>query len=217
MTAGRVRFGYHGSLPAAQTIVRAAGHRVERFSFAEYDITDPFRALRGGDLDLMIVKFGRTEPDLAYSATVATDQRVAVLGAHHPLAGRTSVSVEELADFDAFRCPGRFPPSVWDEVVPPRTPAGRPIRRRHELTGADTMMTTVERTDAVHISIRSLADIARPTVRVVPVHDLPPAAVRLAWLPDHEPAQVRGFVRAAEAAAVRGPTSSVLLASEEPT
>lgn len=196
-----IRFGYHGSLRAAQGIVRAAGHRVERFSFAEYDITDPFRALRGGELDLMIVKFGATEPDLEYSAVVATDHRVAVLGAHHPLAGRTSVSVEELADFDGFRCPGAFPPGVWDEVVPPRTPAGRPIRRRHELTGAGEMMTTVQRTEAVHISLRSLADIAPPGVRVVPVHDLPPAPVRLAWPRGCVSRRVREFVRDAEEAA----------------
>jgi DNA-binding transcriptional LysR family regulator len=203
MTAARIRFGYHGSLPAAQAIVCAAQHQVERFSFTEYDITDPFRALRGGELDLMIVKFGRSEPDLTYSAPVATDQRVAILGAHHPLAGRSSVSVEELADFDGFRCPGTFPPDVWDEVVPPHTPAGRPIRRRHELTSAGTMMATVGRTDAVHISLRSLADIAPPTVRVIPVHDLPPAPVRLAWLGGQEPVQVREFIRDAEAAAVR--------------
>lgn len=203
MTAAPIRFGYHGSLPAAQRIVRGAGHPVGRFSFAEYDITDPFGALRGGDLDLMIVKFGRTEPDLEYSATVATEQRVAVLGAHHPLAGRTSVSVEELADYEAFRRPGTFPESVWDEVVPPRTPAGRPIRRRHELTGAGTMMATVTRTDAVHLSLRSLADIASEAVRVVPVHDLPPAPVRLARRRGHTPDRVREFVHDAEAAARR--------------
>lgn len=195
-----IRFGYHGSLRAAHAIVRDAGHRVERFSFAEYDVTDPFRALRGGELDLMIVKFGRTEPDLEYSATVATDHRVAVLGTHHPLAGRTSVSVEELADFDGFRCPGAFPPSVWDEVTPPRTPAGRPIRRRHELTGAGTMIKTVQQTDAMHISLRSFADVAPPAVRVIPVHDLPAAPVRLAWLRGHAPGHVREFVRDAEAA-----------------
>lgn len=196
-----IRFGYHGSLRAAHAIVLAAGYDIERFSFTEYDVTDPFQALRDGALDLMIVKFGPTEPDLAYSATVATDERVAVFGAHHPLAGRASVSVEELADFDGFRCPGAFPSSVWDEVVPPRTPAGRPIRRRHELTGAGSMMATVERTDAVHISLLSLADIAVPAVRVVPVHDLPAAPVRLAWLPGHAPERVLEFVRDAEAAA----------------
>jgi DNA-binding transcriptional LysR family regulator len=207
VTATPIRFGYHGSLRAAQAIVRAAGHPVERFSFAEYDITDPFGALRGGDLDVMIVKFGRTEPDLEYSATVATEHRVAVLGAHHPLAGRSSVSVEELADYDTFRCPGTFPRSVWDEVVPPRTPAGRPIRRRHELTGAGTMMATVTRTDAVHLSLRSLADIASEAVRVVDVHDLPPAPVRLARRRGDPPGQVSEFVRDVETAALRRQTS----------
>lgn len=198
MTAAPIRFGYHGSLRAAQALVRTAGHPVEEFSFAEYDITDPFGALRRDDLDLMIVKFRCTEADLEYSAPVGTEQRVAVLGAHHPLAGRASVSVEELADYDAFRCPGTFPLGIWDEVVPPRTPAGRPIRRRHELTGTASMMATVTRTDAVHLSLRSLADIASEAVRVVGIRDLPPAPVRLATRRGRAADGVRAFVRDAE-------------------
>lgn len=190
---GPIRFGYHGSPDAAAALVRRAGHEPSAFAFHEYDVTDPFRALRAGELDVMIVKFGRSEPDLVYSAQLSSDARVAVVGAHHPLAARETVGIEELADYEGFECPGRFPAHVWDEVVPPATPAGRPIRRRWRLTGADTMMDVVRRTDAIHISLRSLADIAPPDVRVIDIHDLPPAPVGLAHLPGASPA-VRRFV-----------------------
>jgi DNA-binding transcriptional LysR family regulator len=199
---GPIRFGYHGSLPAARAIVHAAGRRDDEVELSQYDLMDPFRSLRGGLLDVMIIKFEQCEKDLRYSAVLTTDPRAAVLGVGHPLAGRESIGLEELADFDSFRCPGTFPTDVWDQVVPPRTPAGRPIRRRHELVDLATMVDTITRTTAVHISLLSLADVAPPGTRVVPIHDLPPAPVGLAWLRDLEPGPVHDFVADAEAALV---------------
>jgi DNA-binding transcriptional LysR family regulator len=199
----QLRLGYHGSVAVARKIIRAAGRRVDDVPLSEYDITDPFHALRAGRLDVMIIKFRQWEPDLAYSAVLTEDPRAAVLGAHHPLAGRDSVSIEELSEFDSFRRPGGFPADVWDQLIPPRTPAGRPIRRRHELTDAASMMDIVTRTNAVHISLLSLADIAPPTVTVVPIRDLAPAPVGLAWSRDRESDSVRDFVRAAETTLAR--------------
>ncbi|WP_207919706.1 LysR substrate-binding domain-containing protein [Micromonospora sp. KC207] len=195
-----LRFGYHGSLRAATAIARAGAADGQDIRLSEYDLTDPFRDLRAGDLDVMIVKFALREDDLDQSAVLTTDPRVAVVGAHHPLADRSSVAIEEVAEFDGFQCPGAFPAYVWDQVVPPRTPAGRPIRRRHRLVDAATMMATVTGTDAVHVSLASLADVAVPTVRVVPVHDLPPAPVTLAWVRGRTPAHVLAFVSRAETA-----------------
>jgi DNA-binding transcriptional LysR family regulator len=177
----RIRFGYHGSRDLAERLVRAAGAD-RALSLVEYDVNDPFRALRAGELDVMIVKFAPSEPDLAYSAVLDTDARAAIVGADHPLADRSSVSIEELADYDGFQCPGTFPPQVWDEVVPPMTPGGRVVRRRYSLTSTAALMDFVVRHQAVHISLLSLADVAPPQVRVVPIHDLPPAPVALAWV-----------------------------------
>jgi DNA-binding transcriptional LysR family regulator len=198
-----IRLGYHGSVALARDSVHAAGRRTRDVALSQYDLTDPFGALRAGELDVMIIKFRQWEPDLAYSAVLTEDPRAAIVGAHHPFAGRDSVSIEELSEFDSFRRPGGFPADVWDQVVPPRTPAGRPIRRRHELTDAASMMDIVIRTTAVHISLLSLADIAPPTVAVVPIRDLPPAPVGLAWLRDRAPGQVQAFVRAAETTLTR--------------
>ena len=195
-----IRLGYHGSVRVATRIVRAAGRQDDDVVLRQYDVIDPFAMLRAGELDIMIVKFVLREPDLACSAALGTDERAAVMGAHHPLAGRASVSIEDLADFEAFRCPGKMPDYVWDEVVPHRTPLGRPIRRRHDVTTAAAMMDVVSRTDAVHLSLISLADIAPPTVRVVPIHDLPGAPVALAWREGDVPAAALELVRDAERA-----------------
>ncbi|MFD0550680.1 hypothetical protein ACFQ0X_16920 [Streptomyces rectiviolaceus] len=56
----------------------------------------------------------------------------------------------------------------------------------------------------MHISLLSLADIAPPGIRVVPLHDLPPAPVTVAWRRGRElPEHIRKFITTAEAEASR--------------
>ncbi len=192
-----IRLGYHGSPLVAQRIADAAGARPGEVTLVLYDIADPFHAIRSGLVDLMIVKFGIDEPDLVCGEVVDYDARAVVMSARHPLASRESVSIEEVAAYDAFDRPGNFPESVWDDVVPRQTPAGRPIRRVHRVTTIPQMMRIVAASHAVHISLISLADVAPEGIRVVPINDLPPAPVSLAWLRDAlVPAHVASFLAA---------------------
>ncbi|MFI8259248.1 LysR substrate-binding domain-containing protein [Streptomyces sp. NPDC085665] len=199
-----VRLGVHGSTHLASRLVAAAGHAPDSVEYVPYEVTEPFGPLRAGEADIMIVKYDPLEPDLALSGPVGFDGRAVLVGAHHPLAGRASVSVEELAEYGGFRCPGEFPAHVWDLVVPPRTPLGRPIRRVHAMTTLAAMTELLRSTYAIHLSFRSLDAVVPPDIRVVPVHDLPPSPVAFAWLRGTEPpAHVRRFVADAERAALR--------------
>lgn len=201
-SAAVIRFGIHGSPLLARRILRAAGRTEDQVRWLAYDVTDPFRELRAGETDVMIVKYALREPDLAVSKPLAEDPRAVVVGARHPLAGRESVSVEELAGYEAFRCPGNFPRYVWDEMVPPATPSGRPIHRRHRMTTVRAMVDLLVATRAVHLSVQSLDAVVPPQVRVVPIRDLPPAPVELCWLREPgPPPRVAEFVADAEAAA----------------
>lgn len=199
-----LRFGVHGSYQLATDLLVAARHDPERVAFVPYDVRDPFAGLRAGEIDVMIVKYALQEADVDFSAPVAFDGRAVIVAEDHPLAGRGEVSVEEVAAYDAFDCPGTFPPYVWDLVVPPTTPEGRPIRRVHAMTTTEEMAEVLRRTRAVHLSFRSLAAAALPGIAVVPVSDLPPAPVSLAWLRDRElPEYVRTFIVDAERSAQR--------------
>ncbi|MGA5559725.1 LysR substrate-binding domain-containing protein [Streptomyces platensis] len=199
-----VRFGYHGSTEVASRIIRLAGREAAGVQLSEYDIADPFRGVRAGELDVMIVKFAIREPDLVSSRVLTEDARAVVVGSGHPLAARASVSIEDLAGHDAFAPPGGFPAYVWDDVVPPRTPAGRPIRRNRRGRTVPEMMRMVAAGEALHISLISFADIAPPGIKVVPIHDLPPAPVTLAWRRGAEAHDhIREFITTAEAEASR--------------
>ncbi|WP_405392155.1 LysR substrate-binding domain-containing protein [Streptomyces sp. NBC_01102] len=199
-----LRIGVHGSPHQARQIVAAAGYEEKQVSYLPYDVREPFRLLRTGELDVMLVKFGLREPDIATSAAVALDGRAALVRAGHALAGRESVSVEDITAYDAFRCPGDFPPYVWDQVVPPRTPLGAPLRRVHPMGTVADMVAILEGSDSVHLSFRSLEGIVPPGIKVVPVPDLPPAPISLARLRDTRPApDLAAFLAAAERSAAR--------------
>ncbi|MEV7293568.1 LysR substrate-binding domain-containing protein [Streptomyces microflavus] len=184
--ARAVRLGFHGAPNLAARIVTAAGHHLRDVEFVPYDVADPFGPLREHAMDMVIVKYDPREPDIAVSRPVAFDGRALIVGAHHPLADRDTVSIEEAAHYDSFSCPGDFPPYVWDEVVPPRTPSGAPIRRLHPMTSVEGMIRILATTQAVHVSFQSLDAVLPPHIRALPVHDLPPAPVALARLRDLE-------------------------------
>lgn len=88
-SAAVIRFGIHGSPLLARRILRAAGRTEDQVRWLAYDVTDPFRELRAGETDVMIVKYALREPDLAVSKPLAEDPRAVVVGARHPLAGRS--------------------------------------------------------------------------------------------------------------------------------
>ncbi|HEU5475259.1 MAG TPA: substrate-binding domain-containing protein [Actinophytocola sp.] len=190
-----LRLGFHGSDRLPKAIVRTAGLAPNEVELVQYDVRDPFTPLRTGRLDVMITKFDHREPGLCYGAPLAVDPRAVLVGAGHPLAGRAAVSVEDVAEYACFDRPGDLPAEVWDEVVPPVTPRGRPIRRDFELTTVAELMRVVAAGAAVHLTVASIADVAPPAVRVLPVPDLPPARVQLTHLPD-PPDRVRAFLAA---------------------
>ncbi|MGW3950970.1 LysR substrate-binding domain-containing protein [Streptomyces sp. NPDC004752] len=199
-----LRIGVHGSAAQAERIVAASGFDPARVTYVPYDVREPFRPLRAGELDVMLVKFPLREPDVVAGEPVAFDARAALLRAGHPLAGRDALSVEDLVPYDLFRRPGDFPAYVWDQVVPPRTPRGTVLRRVREMTTMAALAETLTGSDAVHLSFLSLRGIVPPQVRVVPVADLPPAPVSLAWLREGPPvAGLAEFVAAAERRAAR--------------
>lgn len=201
LTNDPIRLGYPSSPQTARDILASAGLTEAHVVLTPYDLANPFAALRRGELDVVVVKFGPQEPDLATSEVLHFESRAVVVSAGHPIAERDTVSVEEVAAYDAFDRPGDFPEYMWDEIVPLRTPQGRPIRRVHRVNGIPEMMAVVLRSDAVHLSVASLADLVPPSIRVIPVHDLPPVPVCLAWHQDAElPGHVVRFIAAAEAA-----------------
>ncbi|MGF6887132.1 DNA-binding transcriptional LysR family regulator [Nocardia sp. GAS34] len=103
----------------------------------------------------------------------------------HPLAGRVSVDVEELADHCLVN--PEVATAIRTEWVPERTPAGRPITRTTVTTRhLDRLYETTLERSAAHLTFRMLSkspawESIRGRATLVPVTGLQPFTLRTVW------------------------------------
>ncbi|MDO3701737.1 LysR substrate-binding domain-containing protein [Micromonospora sp. C28SCA-DRY-2] len=204
--SGTVRLGVMG----------AVGHEVRdvidlfRTRYPDCDVvlrevhfSDPFAALRTGDLDLALLWRPVREPGLTEGPVVLTEGRVLAVGTGHELAGRASVSMEDFGD-RMFFDPGPDLPGYWIEaMVPAQTPGGRPIPRGPLAATFHELLTMVAAGRCLTpLNEHVLHYYSHPGVVFLPVHDAPPTEWALTWRAGDLPPRVRGFV---DTAAELGP------------
>ncbi len=193
------RLGYLGSPEAAARITAAvratAGDIVVELT--EASIASPFATLRRGAVDALVTRFHIVEPDLVTGPVLFMEERVLAVGAGHPLAERNTVDTEDIADHEVFERPDMFPADVYDQLVPPHSATGRPIRRTQRAATLGEMFALIASGVAVHPTISSMrADDAGGIVRYLPIRDLPPSPVTLTWRGADNRPRLRAFVTA---------------------
>jgi DNA-binding transcriptional LysR family regulator len=193
----------------ALTVAFQVRHPRCQVEYSTVDSEDPFTSLRCGRIDVLVNWLAVDEPDLTAGPAIAYLDRVVAVGHGHRLAGRESVSVEELADEAVAQPPATFPAAMTDALLPPRTPGGRAIRRRvfvddgpSEGSFFPKVITAVARGELVHITARGPTAFGLGAVALVPVSDLPPLPLGLIWRTAVESAKIRAL---AEVARSEGP------------
>ncbi|SDU62584.1 LysR family transcriptional regulator [Jiangella alkaliphila] len=165
----------------------------------EIHFSDPFGPLRSEQADVVVLWRPVREPDLTVGPTVFTVGRVLAVAAGHELAGRASVSLEDLADHVRIDPAGRFPDYWLEALLPAHTPSGRPVPRRgprprtvHEI------LTLVAAGECVTpIGAQASLYAAHPGVCFVPIHDAPPTEWALVWRTSAQTPLIRAFAGAA--------------------
>jgi DNA-binding transcriptional LysR family regulator len=129
---------------------------------------------------------------------VAREGRVLVVARDHPLAGRSSVRIAELAD-EVFVAPAGGDPSVLDWwLVDPR-PDGRHPRRGPVADDIEGILELCAAGVGVNIAAASVeGHYRRDQVAFVPIVDIPPASIVLCVLDAREDPEVLGFERIAQ-------------------
>ncbi|WCN81753.1 LysR family transcriptional regulator [Micromonospora sp. LH3U1] len=170
----------------------AQGHPECEVQLRHVDFGDPFGRLRAGDIDIQIVWLPVREPDLTVGPVIYTEPIVLAVGATHPLAGRESVSYEDLADETVM---GGARPDYWREIlVPLRTPSGRLIRIGPSVSNFQEMIPILATGEAVSpVHAQAARYYARPDIAYVPIHDAPPARWGLIWRTGNETELIRSF------------------------
>jgi DNA-binding transcriptional LysR family regulator len=166
---------------------------------------DRFGPLRRGEVEVMVTSLPVEVPGTAHGRVLARHPRMLAVARDHPLAGRESVSVEDLADHAVGDLELVAPRPLVDAMSPPRTPTGRPIPRVPINAGeASTLMLAVAAGKVVQpVTEPFAATYAHPDVTFVPIHDLPPARAVLAWTARSRHPGLRALLRAADEVAAR--------------
>jgi len=172
----------------------------------EVENFDAYRALRRGDIDVLCNWLAVDERDLTAGSAFAYYPRALAVAATHRLAGQSTVSVEELADEEVALPPPTTPPAVYDLIVPPRTPSGRPIRRTQPIQTINEILSLVALGRIVHPTSSTVPIFNRDDVVLIPIDDLPPIPLGLVWCTSRENPRIRALNDiASSVAAARGP------------
>lgn len=199
-TVGELRIGFTLTTqgPALTRLATAfeAGHRGCRTALHEVDILRPYAALRRGEIDVLVNWLAVDEPDLTSGPAIDYQQRVLAVGASHPLAKRRMVHAEELANYETAGFYKSLPPALTDAIMPPHTPAGRPISRNHVSSTHDLVAQLVSG-QVVHPTMAGILLLRRDDIALIPIEDLPPLPLGLIWRTAHENARIRALASSA--------------------
>jgi len=158
---------------------------------------NPYASLRRGDIDVLVSFLVVNQSDLTTGPVIERRDRVLLVGCGHRLAGARSVSVEDLGDEEVHENAPGFPAEVYDAIVPPFTPSGRPIRRTYPWNDDEDVITAVARGRIVHPGSAGIPLTTRPDLVQVPIRDLPPLPVGLIWRTVHHNARIRALAATA--------------------
>jgi DNA-binding transcriptional LysR family regulator len=193
---GTLRLGFTQTT-GGTALTRLAGAFTARYpgcrlTLHEVGIGDPYQALRRGDIDVLVNWLAVDEPDLSAGPAIDHQPRVLAVASSHPLARHASVSAEILADYPALATPPghRF---LYDTLVPPVTPAGRPVRRTVAAESLNEGLALVAAGQAIHPTVASVPLVQRSDITLVPIIGLPALPLGLIWCTAHENTRVRNL------------------------
>jgi DNA-binding transcriptional LysR family regulator len=159
----------------------------------EVETFDAYRPLRHGDIDVLCNWLAVDVPDLTAGTPFAYYGRALAVAPSHRFAARSSVSVEDLACEEVALLPPSIPSAVYDLLIPPQTPAGRPIRRTQPVQTINEILSFVARGRIVHPTSSAVPIFGRDDVVLVPISDLPALPLGLVWCTSRENPRIRAL------------------------
>jgi DNA-binding transcriptional LysR family regulator len=167
-------------------------------TLSEVSISDPYAALRQGEIDVLVNWLAVEEPDLMTGPAIAYEERVLAVATDHKLAKRKAIYVNDLAGCEVARLPRTFPAALEEKFMPRATPSGVPIPRTRIAHSFGELATLVARGLIVQGTVASMAaQLAREDIVLIPIVDLPPLALGLIWRKARENKHIRALAEAA--------------------
>lgn len=168
---------------------------VRRFEWA-----DQSEGIKDGRVDVGFVRLPVKDSELAFES-VLEERRVVGLCHHGPLTERKSISITELNGFPVITTVSA--PQAWVrwQIEDPRPDGSRPVYGQAVDT-IEEMLEVVAIGGGYCVIAESVAEFyRRPEVFYVPISDVSPSSVALAWPRSSRSSLVRKFVEATNVAA----------------
>lgn len=161
-------------------------------------ITDPYGPLHRGEVDVIVHWQVGNPPGLIFGPVLRTEPRVVAMAGDHPLAGRDSVTVEDLGDYLMVQTSG-IDEEIQVAFIPRTTPGGRPINFFPQpVQAVMEAISLVARGHVIHPTVPSIRTLLHDTGIVLrPLEGLPPLELGLIWCTAHENARIRSLARVA--------------------
>jgi DNA-binding transcriptional LysR family regulator len=190
--------GPSGSPPLLAVVDKfTAAHPGCAVDFRDVSLADILGPLRRAEVDVLAVRLPLDQSDLVVGPTLSHEPRVLAVNRDHPLAQRSEVSIEDVADYKVASF-DTVPKELEEALLPSKTPAGRPIERlRRPMRNLSEVAMLVARGDIVHLTVPSMADYWGPDISYVPVIDMPESTEAIVWLRSTTDNKVRELARIA--------------------
>ncbi|MFF4129244.1 DNA-binding transcriptional regulator, LysR family [Microbispora rosea] len=142
----------------------------------------PYERLRRAELDMLAIRLpAPDDAELTVGPVLSVENRILIVARDHPLAGRESVTYNDVADYATVDVPSA-PKEVLDELFPPRAPDGRPIRRIVPVNSVGEALTHVAMGTVVYPTVASiLRYYQHPDVVALPMAGASPSRSGLVW------------------------------------
>lgn len=160
----------------------------------ETGLQDLYGPLRQDDIDVLVGWLAIDEPDLTAGPAIEHRARALAVSRDHPLARRRSVPADEMADYETVSSP---PGALFDAIIPPRTPSGRPVRRTRAVGSLHEVFALAASGQIVHPTAVGLPLAQRSDISLVPLTGLPPLRLGPIWCTAHENARIRALASVA--------------------
>lgn len=190
---------------AAELTPRILARYAERFpgraaEMRSHDLSDPFAGLADGSVDVAFLRTGVPVPDWLSVAVLFREPRVLAVGVDSPLAGAGPISVGRLVDEPFVARKG---PDAWrDYWLATGSRGGQDVRVGARIAQVEECIEAVTSGRGVAFTqLSTLRYYSRPGLTAVPVVDVPPSEVAIAWRTADGSDLVRDFVETARAVA----------------
>lgn len=202
--SGRLRAGFVGA-GAGQLLLRTVGllgarHPDCEIHIQEAQVHDACQRVFNGTLDVLITAL--PVAGVHVGPVLLAEPQLLAVPSGHPLAGRSEVSMEVMADHPVIQLPDTMPEESRRYRIPTSTPGGRPVLLGPKADTFPEILALVATGRGVFpVGEHAARFYPRPDIAYLPMPDAPSVRWAPVWLPGADSGLIRAFVDCAMKAA----------------